>query len=110
MCKVAVRQYRQRIPPERYFRDGKLYFALGRGAAKTTTRLVCLIVGLLLTYCLLLVGRRVSWQFRRRVCSWGQLGLLRLGMECYLAAPEPRSDGLACLTPESGYARDQPAC
>ena len=48
------------------------------------------LVGLLLACCLLLlVARRASWQFRRRVCSWGKLGLLRLGMERYLAAPEP---------------------
>ena len=38
---------------------------------------------------LLLLGRRASCQFRRRVCSWGQLGLPRLGMEYYLATPEP---------------------
>ena len=37
-------------------------------------------------------GRRASWRFWRRVCSWGQLGLLgllRLGMERYPATPEP---------------------
>ena len=38
----------------------------------------------------MLVGRRASWRFRRRVCSWGKLGLLRLGMQCYLATPEPQ--------------------
>ena len=61
-----------------------------RGAATTTARLagVC-PAGLLLTCCLLLLGRRASCQFRRRVCSWGQLGLPRLGMEHYLATPEP---------------------
>ena len=49
-----------------------------------------MLVGLLLACCLLLLaGRRASWRFRRRVCSWGKLGLLRLGMECYLATPEP---------------------
>ena len=53
-------------------------------------RLGRMLVGLLLACCLLLlVGRRASWRFRRRVCSWGKLGLLRLGMERYLATPEP---------------------
>ena len=28
--KVAVRQYRKRMQPEQYFRDGKQYFALDR--------------------------------------------------------------------------------
>ena len=41
------------------------------------------------TATLLLAGRRAPWQFRRRVCSWGQPGLLRLGMERYPATPEP---------------------
>ena len=49
-----------------------------------------MLVELLLACCLLLlVGQRASWRFRRRVCSWGKLGLLRLGMECYLVTPEP---------------------
>ena len=89
-AKVAVAQYRKRMQPEQYFRDGKQYFALDRGTAKTTERLGRMLVGLLLACCLLLLGgRRASWRFRRRVCSWGKLGLLRLGMECYLATPEP---------------------
>ena len=89
-AKVAVGQYRKRMQPEQYFRDGKQYFALDRGTAKTTERLGRMLVGLLLACCLLLLaGRRASWRFRRRVCSWGKLGLLRLGMECYLATPEP---------------------
>ena len=45
--------------------------------------------GLLLACCLLLLVARASWRFQRRVCSWGQLGLLRLGMERYPATPEP---------------------
>ena len=89
-AKVAVGQYRKRMQPEQYFRGGKQYFALDRGTATTTARLGRMLVGLLLACCLLLLaGRRASWQFRRRVCSWGKLGLLRLGMECYLATPEP---------------------
>ena len=89
-AKVAVAQYRKRMQPEQYFRDGKQYFALDRGTATTTARLGRMLVGLLLACCLLLLaGRRASWRFRRRVCSWGKLGLLRLGMECYLATPEP---------------------
>ena len=89
-AKVAVGQYRKRMQPEQYFRDGKQYFALDRGTATTTARLGRMLVGLLLACCLLLLaGRRASWRFRRRVCSWGKLGLLRLGMECYLATPEP---------------------
>ena len=89
-AKVAVAQYRKRMQPEQYFRDGKQYFALDRGMATTTARLGRMLVGLLLACCLLLLaGRRASWRFRRWVCSWGKLGLLRLGMECYLATPEP---------------------
>ena len=96
-AKVAVAQYRQRMQPEQYFRDGKQYYALDRVTAKTTARLGRMLVGLLLECCLLLLaGRRASWQFRLRVCSWGQLGLLRLGIEYYLATPElpPRWFGL----------------
>ena len=87
-----VGQYRQRMPPEQYFRDGKQYFALDKGTAKTTGRLGRMLVRLLLVCCLLLSGRRASWQFRWKVCSWGHLRqmrllrLLRLGMERYLAA------------------------
>ena len=88
---MAVGQYRKRMQLEQYFRDGKQYFALNRGTAKTTARLGRMLVGLLLACCLLLLaGRRASWRFRRRVCSWGKLGLLRLGMEYYLATPEPQ--------------------
>ena len=89
-AKVAVRHYRQRMQPEQCFRDGKQYFALDQGTARMTARLGHMLVGLLLACCLLLLaGRWASWRFRRRVCSWGKLGLLRLGMECYLATPEP---------------------
>ncbi len=89
-AKVAARHYRQRMQPEQCFRDGKQYFALDWRTVTTTARLGRMLAGLLLACCLLLLaGRRTSWQFRRRVCSWGKLGLLRLGMECYLAAPEP---------------------
>ena len=85
-AKAAARQYRKRMPPEQYFRDGKPYFALDQGTVKTPARLGRLLAALLLACCLLLlVGRRVSWRFRRRVGSWGKLGLLRLGMEYYLA-------------------------
>ena len=52
------------------------------------------------------IGRRAPWQFRRRVCLWGKLGLLRLGMEYCLDTPgPPRPDDSACPPPESGYAR-----
>ena len=37
MLKAAVRQYRQQMPPEQYFRDGKQYFALDGGTAKTAS-------------------------------------------------------------------------
>ena len=88
--KVAARHYRQRMQPEQCFRDGKQYFALDRGTVTTTARLGRMLVGLLLACCLLLlVGRRASWQFRRRVCSWGKLGLMGLGMERYMATLEP---------------------
>ena len=109
-AKVAARHYRQRMQREQCFRDGKQYFALDRGTAKTTERLGRMLVGLLLACCLLLsVGRQASWQFRRRVCSWGKLGLLRLGMERYLAAPEPPPRWFGFPTPKSGYARGRAA-
>ena len=72
-AKVAVRQYRKWMQLEQYFRDGKQYFALDRGTATTTVRLGRMLVGLLACCLLLLAGRRAAWQFRRRVCSWGQL-------------------------------------
>ena len=43
--KVAVGQYRKRMRPERYFRDGKQYLALDQGAVKTTARLGRMLVG-----------------------------------------------------------------
>ena len=98
-AKVAARHYRQRMQPEQCFRDGKQYFALDRGTATTTARLGRTLVGLLLA------GRRASWQFGGGSVRGGKLGLLRLGMERYLATPEPPPDGLACPTPKSGYAR-----
>ena len=53
---------------------------------------------------LLLAGLRVLWLFRRRVCLWGKLGLLRLGIEYYLATPEPPPGWLGLPAIESGYA------
>ena len=41
-----MEQYRKRMQPEQYFRDGKQYFALDRGTAKTTARLGRMLVGL----------------------------------------------------------------
>ena len=93
------------MQPEQYFRDSKQYFALDRGTATTTARLGRMLVGLLLACCLLLlVARRASWRLRR-VCSWGQLGLLRLGMEYYPATPEPQPGWFGRPPHESGYAR-----
>ena len=82
-AKLAVDKYRQRMQLEQYFRDGKRYLALDYATATTPERLSRLLVGLALRcgVLLLLAGRRVLWQFRRRVCSWGELGLLRLGIE-----------------------------
>ena len=75
---------------EQYFRDGKQYFALESGNGNHHGAAERMLVGLLLACCLLLLaGRRASWQFRRRVCSWGKLGLLRLGMEHYLVTSDP---------------------
>ena len=60
-AKVAVGQYRRRMQPEQYFRDGKQYFALDRGTATTTAWLGRMLVGLLLACCLLpLAARRAS--------------------------------------------------
>ena len=82
-AKLAVDKYRQQMQSEQYFRDGKQYFELDCARVTTTARLQRLLAGLLLA------GLRVPWRFRRRVSSWGRLGLLRLGMEYYLATPKP---------------------
>ena len=72
-AKLAVDKYRQRMQLEQYL-------ALDSATVTTRSRL---LVGLALGcgVLLLLAGRRVLWQFRRRVCLWGRLGLLRLGIE-----------------------------
>ena len=91
----AVRMYRKRMQPEQYFKDGEQRFGLNRSTVTTTERLQSAsggLVGLLLACCLLiLVGKRVSPTFRRRVCSRGKLGVLNLGYEYYLATPCPAS-------------------
>ena len=38
---------------------------------------------------LILVGMRVSPSFRRKVCPWGRLGVLHLGLEYHLAILDP---------------------
>ena len=61
-----------------------------RDTVTTIHRLRRLLVALLLACCLLiLAGLRISPAFRRRVCSRGQLGILHLGYECFLATPDP---------------------
>ena len=73
--KLSVDKYRQRMQLEQYF-------ALDSATVTTPARLLRLLVGLTLGCCVpLLAGLRVPWQFRRRVCLWGKLGLLRLGIE-----------------------------
>lgn len=70
--KSAVSKYRHRMQSERYFRDGKQYFALDRATVTVMEELKCMLVRLLLACCvLLLAGLRAPWSFRR-------LGLLRL--------------------------------
>ena len=75
-AKLAADKYRQRMQPEQYFE-------LDRPRVTTTKGLQHLLMGLLLA------GLRAPWRFRSRVCSWGKLGLWRLGMEYYLAMPAP---------------------
>ena len=101
----AVRMYRKRMQPEQYFKDGKQRFGLNRSTVTTTHRLQRLLVGLLLACCLLiLLGIRVSPAFRRRVCSWGKLGILHLGYEYYLATPDPPDHLFTIHHHQTGYA------
>ena len=93
-ARLAVDKYRQRMQPEQYFRDVKRYFELDCARVTTADWWQRLLMGLLLA------GRRAPWRFRRRVCSWGRLGL---GTEYYLAAPAPRPGWLGLPAPESGY-------
>ena len=84
----AVINYRKRMQPEQYFRDGKQYFELDKGTVTTTERLGRMLTGLLLGCSLLLiVARRSKGSFRKQVCSWGKMGLLRMGIEYYDATP-----------------------
>ena len=55
-AKVAVGQYRKRMQPEQYFRDGKQYFALDRGTATTTARLVAYAGGAIVSLLFAVVG------------------------------------------------------
>ena len=96
-AKLSVDNYRQRMQPEQYFRDGKQYCALDGAKVTTPERLQRLLVGLLPA------GLQVPWRFRWQVCSWGKLGLRQREMEYYLVtlAPPP---GWLGRPPESGYA------
>ena len=90
-AKVAVAQYRKRMQPEQYFRDGKQYFALDRGTATTTARLGRMLVGLLLACCLLLLaGRRASWAVPAAGMFVGEAGAAAAGhgmLSGYAGAP-----------------------
>lgn len=74
--KLAVKMYRRRMQPEQYFRDGKQRFDLDSTTVTTSSRLQRLLLGVLIAcVALILAGMRVSHLFRRRVCSWGKLGV-----------------------------------
>ena len=85
--------------------DGKQRFGLDRSTVTTTHRLQRLLVALLLACCLLiLLGMRVSSSFRRQVCSRGELGILNLGYEYYLATPDPPPQLFTIHRHQTGYA------
>lgn len=103
--KLAVRMYRKRMQPEQYFRDGKQRLDLDSATVMTSSRMRRLMVAVVLACCLLiLTAIRVSWGFRRQVCSWGKLGILHLGLEFYLATPDPPLRCFGLTQPQSGYA------
>ena len=97
--------YRKRMQPEQYFRDGKQRFGLNQSTVTTTDRLQRLLVGLALACRLLILLRmRVSPSFRRQVCSRGNLGILHLGYEYYLATPDPPDHLFTTPLHQTGYA------
>ena len=103
--KLAVKMYRRRMQPEQYFRDGKQRFDLDSTTVTTSSRLQRLLLGVLIACAVLvIVGMRVSPSFRRRVCSWGKLGVLHLGLEYYLAVPELHIRSLGLNNTQTGYA------
>ena len=103
--KLAVKMYRKRMQPEQCFRDGKQRFDLDSATATTSARLQRLLTAVVLACCLLiLAGMRTSAKFRRQVCSRGRLGVLNLGLEYYLATPNPPLKRFGLAQPQSGYA------
>ena len=63
-AKVAVRQYRKRMQPEQYLHDGKQYFALDWGTAKSHCSAGALAGGAIVNLLFAAVGgyvREVSW-------------------------------------------------
>ncbi len=104
-AKIAVKMYRKRMQPEQYFKDGKQRFDMDSTTVTTSGRLGRLLLGVAVAcVALILVGMRASASFRRKVCSWGRLGVLHLGLEYYLAMPDPPLKYFGIPHPQSGYA------
>ena len=95
----------KRMQPEQYFKDGKQRFDMDSTTVTTSGRLGRLLLGVAIAcVALILVGMRASASFRRKVCSWGRLGVLHLGLEYYLAMLNPPLKYFGIPHPQSGYA------
>lgn len=94
------------MQPEQYFKDGKQRFDLAESTVSTVGRLERLLLALVLACALLiLVALRLPGTFRHQVGSWGRLGILHLGLEYYLATPDPPFSCLRLYSSSpSGYA------
>ena len=80
-------------------------FDLDSTTVASSNRLQRLVVGALLACAILILsGMRPSPSFRRQVYSWGRIGVLHLGLEYYLSAPEPPLRYLGLPDRQSGHA------
>ena len=97
---------RKRTPPERRFKDGKQRCGLSRRAVTTTHRLQRLLAALYLARCLpILAGAPASPTFRRQLRSQGKSGILNLGYEYCLTAPDPPENLFVIRLHQTGYGR-----
>ena len=92
--------------PERCFKDDKERFGLSWSTVTITHRLQRLLAALYLAHCLpILAGVRASPTFRRQLRSRGQSGILNLGYEYCLTAPNPPEDLFVIRLHQTGYGR-----
>ena len=103
--KLVVNMYRRRMQPEQYFKDGKQRFDLDSATVTTTSRMQTLVMAVSMACSLLiLAGIRAPRAFRLQVCSWRRLGILHLGLEFYLAIPDPPPRYFGLTQHKTGYA------